>query len=51
MYGCHYLNKETTFDNKMHLMSLGFVFQFPDLVVAIFIEKISTYQKMLVKEL
>ena len=32
MYGCHYLNKETTFD-KMHLMSLGFAFQFPDLVV------------------
>ena len=33
MYGCHYLNKETTFDNKMHLMSLGFAFQFPDLVI------------------
>ena len=32
MYGCHYLNKET-FDNKMHLMSLGFAYQFPDLVV------------------
>ena len=33
MYGCPYLNKETTFDNKMHLMLLSFAFQFPDLVV------------------
>ena len=33
MYDCHYSNKETTFDNKMHFISLGFAFQFPDLVV------------------
>ena len=50
MYGYHYLNKEIIYDKKMHLMSLGLAFQFPDLVIYS-LKKSLLVKKLLVKEL